>query len=325
MTTQISGQNAVFLRKEFYLPQIFKILESDLTFINPSKPGMIPAVKADGKAVNYKQETTSAGSDTHKKTPRVKTPTAKWAYVEIDQMEKKSAILQEKGVAIKIDRDAVTSVQGVDEIKRAFSKVSFWMAQAINTDIITAITDGATTPTWTPTAEWSEATATPVDDLLNLEPQMERDGYPYELTDVYVHKTNFAEMKGYLTSVDIADGKQKNIYGMPNISKDTIHVPVIQSDVHKLKSGLTEGYVLGLDRNNPCGTYYYNNDPMFAPAKIKYDTIEAGKKVTRTVNNIGINTHQYFDNDSHCQIIQLWYDGVAVVKEPYAALYDSGI
>lgn len=325
MTNKVSGQNDIFLRKEFYLPEIFKILERDLIFINPARPGMIPAIKADGRAVQYKQETTSANTDTNKKTPRVKTPAAKWAYVEIDQMEKKSAILNQKGVAIKIDRDAVTSVQGIDEIKRAYERVSYWIASSINTNIISTITTGATTPTWTPTAEWSESTATPVDDLINLEEQMEREGYPYQLTDLYINKTNWFELKKYLTSVDVTDAKQRDIYGVPAINKDSMNIPVIQGDVHKVVSGIDEGYVLGLDRNNPCGSYFYNNDPMFAPATIKYNTVEAGKKVTRSVKNLGINTHKYFDDDSHDTVIQIWYDGVGVVKEPYAALYDSGI
>lgn len=325
MGEQISGTNDKFLRKEFYLPKVFEIMNPDLAFIDSTKPGMLPTVPADGRAVNYKKETTSASSDTKKKTPRIRTESAEWTYVNITQMETASAILKSNGFAISIDRDAIRFTQGIDEIKRAFERVGFWLAEGINTDMVTAITGGATTPTWTPTAVWSAANATPVDDMIKLEAQMEREGYPYSMTDIYVHKDNWFELKGYLTSVDVELAKQRAVYGMPQIDKNTINIPVVQSDIHKCASGLSEGYALALDRNNPCGTVFYNNDPAFAPATIPYKTVVAGKEVTKQVKNFGINTHKYVEDDTHNTIIQLWYDMITVIKEPYAALYDSGI
>lgn len=321
----VTAPNETFLRKEFYVPRIFEIMEPQLWFLDNGMPGMLPIVKSDSKAVTYKKETTSAASDTQKRTPRAKTELAKWTYVNISQMTETSAILNSKGFAVKISRDAIRFTEGVDEIKRAFKRVGYYLAQSINTDITTAIIDGATTPDWTPHAVWSASDATPVDDLIRLEAQMEREGYPYELTDTLIHKTNFTELKAYLTSLDIDGTKQKDIYGQPQISKSKIDIPIIQGSVHKMQSGISEGSVIGLDRNNPCGTIYYNNDPKYSSENITYNTVVDGKVTPKTVPNIGINTHTYEDNESHATIIQLWYDMVTAVQEPYGALYDTGI
>ncbi|WP_135612318.1 hypothetical protein [Methanococcoides sp. AM1] len=117
--TQVSGQNQKFLRKEFVVGEVFKIMEPLHPFLE-----MLPKVKADARAVSYKQETVSASSDTKKK-PRTRTPSAAWTYLDITPMEMKSGLLNKKGFAIRIDEDAIDFTDGVDEIRRAYNKVAF--------------------------------------------------------------------------------------------------------------------------------------------------------------------------------------------------------
>ena len=317
--TQVSLPNDAFLRKEFVVPRIFQIMEPYLAFLN-----ILPKVKSDSRAIRYKQEAYSSSTDPKKKTPRRISPRSQWTYLDITQMEIKSAILNKEGFAIRIDEDAIQFTEGVDEINRAYNKVAYWLAQHLNTLTATALTDGATdlSTDWTPTAVWSDAGATPVDDLIRLEAQMEREGYPYVMTDIFIHKTNFYEMKAYLTSMDISDRKQKEIYGMPAISRHAITIPVVGSTIHKLLSGgIDEGYILALDAKNPAGTIYYNNNPKYSTEKIAYKTSEGMK----TVQNIGFNFNRYVDDETHDTVMQFWIDQVCVVKEAYAALYDSGI
>lgn len=325
MALQISGPNAKFLKTEFIAPRILEILEPNLAFIQPGKSGMLPMVKANAPSVAYKKETTSASSDSKKVKPRKKTPGTEWTYVTIDQLTQDTALLGSNGFAVRIDRDAIRFTEGIDEIKRAYNRIGYWTAEYINDQIISEITTNATTPTWTPTAVWSAATATPVEDLIKLYGQMKREGYPYRMTDVYLHDTNWQELLLYLTNVDVDGAKQKAFYGVPEIDQDVIRVPVVKSDIHSLMSGLDEGYALGLDRNNPCGTVYYNVDPAFGSAKITYNTVENGKKTAKTINNPGINVHQYVDDDTHEVVIQVWVDFGVAIKEQYAALYDSGV
>lgn len=309
--------NEKFLRKEVVLSKVFEIMEPYLVFHD-----ILPKVKAPERVVRYKQETTSASTDAKKKTPKTRTPGSKWAQLGITPMTIKAGVLNQEGFEIRIDEDAVQYAAGVDQIKRAYNRAAYWLAEHINTSIATALIAGATTPTWTPTAAWSAATATPVTDLRTFRHQMKREGYPYILSDVFVHSDNLDELSGYLTDVSIGDLKQREIFGMPKITDDYIDIPVIHTQVHGLMSGITEGNLLGIDRRNPAGTFFYNNNPKYGSETIKYRNSE-GKLVT--VPNFGINVHKYHDDESHDEVFQLWVDSTTEIMEPYAALYDTGI
>lgn len=315
--TQVSLPNDAFLRKEFVVPRIFQIMEPYLAFLD-----ILPKVKTDSRAIRYKQEAYSASSDTKKKTPRRISPGSRWTYLDITQMEIKSAILNKEGFAIRIDEDAVQFTEGVDEINRAYNKVAYWLAENLNTQTTTTLTGGLTASSVSTTV-WNDAAATPVADLINFEDEMVQEGYPYRITDVFIHQTNFKELKAYLTSMDIGDLKQKQIYGMPTVLNDTITIPVVSSTIHRLLSGLDEGALLALDAKNPAGTIFYNNNPKYASEKVAYKTSDGKMK---TVQNIGFNFNRYEDNETHDTVMQFWLDQVCVVKETKAGRYlSSGI
>ncbi|MEA3282618.1 MAG: hypothetical protein U9Q68_08710 [Euryarchaeota archaeon] len=309
--------NEKFLRTEVVLSKVFEIMEPYLAFHD-----ILPKVRAPERVVRYKQETVSASTDTKKKTPRTRTPGSKWAQLGVTPMKIKAGVLNQEGFEIRIDEDAVQYSSGIDQIKRAYNRAAYWLAEHVNTSIATALTAGATTPTWTPTAVWSDATASPVVDLLDFRHQMKREGYPYKLSDVFIHNDNLNELRTYLTTIDVNDLKQKAIFGMPDIADDYIDIPVVHARMHGLMSGITEGYILGIDRRNPAGTFFYNNNPKYGSETIKYRNSE-GKLVT--VPNFGINVHRYHDDESHDEVFQLWVDSTTEIMEPYAALYDSGI
>lgn len=318
--TQVSGTNDRYLKKEVALPIIYRIMNPNLIWTD-----MIPRVASTSRAIQYKYDAYSRSSDPKKETPPIHTESAKFPELDKTRMSSAAAILKKQGFQMRVDRDAVTKVDGVNEITEAYETAGFWLAEYINTAVLAALTAGATTPTWTPTGVWSGTTATPVDDLIRLGAQMDREGYPFRMTDIFVEKDNWYELKAYLTSVDVEDAKQKSMYGVPEVSTDRIHVPVVGADIHKVMSGLTHGYVLALDSNNPAATTHYYNDPKYASQKVSYKTIVDGKEVTKSVPNIGIHFHQYEENDTHDTVMQFWYDNITVVKKPYGLLYDSGI
>lgn len=319
---QVSGTNDRYLKKTVALPVIFKIMEPNLIWTD-----RVPAVGSSTRAVQYKYDTYSKSSDPKKETAPIHAESAKFPELDKTRMSSGAALTIGRGFSMRVDRDAVTQVDGANEITEAYETAGFWLAEYINTNILSALTGGATTPTWTPTAEWSgaTATATPVDDLIKLGAEMDREGYPFRMTDIFVDKTNWYELKSYLTSIDIGDFKQKTMYGVPEITQDRIHVPVVGADVHKVMSGLTHGYVLAIDANNPAATTHYYNDPKYSTATVSYETMVDGKPVRKTVNNIGIHFNQYEENDTHDTILQFWVDNVTVVKKPYGLLYDNGI
>jgi len=319
--TQVSLPNEKFLRKEFVVPKIFEIMEPYLAFLD-----VLPKVKSDSRAIRYKQESVSASTDPKKKTPRSITPGSRWTYVDITQMEIKSALLNKEGFAVRIDEDAVQFTEGVDEINRAYKKIGFWLAEHINTLTATALTSGVTASGVTPTAVWDHADATPVADLIEFEDDMVLEGYPYRMTDVFIEQVNFKELKAYLTSLDIGDLKQKQIYGMPLVKNDAITIPVVGGTVRRLMSGLVHGSYLVLDSNHPAATIFYNNNPRYATPSISYKMVVDGKIVNKTETNIGFSFNKYVDDETHDTVMQFWIDQVCVVKEPNAGRYKvSGI
>lgn len=318
----VSAPNEEFLTKKFVIPQMFEIMNPLLAWTD-----IFPMVQSTAPVVGYKQETVSDSTDTKKEKPKLKTTTGQWTYVNISQFSMKSAILNKKGFAIKIDQDALDYTEGVDEIQRAFRKTAFWIAEDFNDRISDEITASGTdlAGDWAPTQVWSDANATPIADLEDLEDCFIREGYPYRLTDVFIHKDNFKELKKYLTALDINQYKQENLYGSPkNGNRDSIEIPVVGTTVHRLLSGVAEGSIIAIDRNNPGMTVFYNPSRRYSVLNGNYTTMVNGQKISKSLA-YGFNYNRYTDQETHEEVIQLWYDNVPVVKEPYAIATDSGI
>jgi hypothetical protein len=318
----VTSPNEEFLTKKFIIPKLYEIMNPLLAWTD-----IFPMVKSTAPVIGYKQESTSDSGDTKKGKPKLKTTSSQWTYVSISQFSMKAAIMNKKGFAIKIDQDALDYVEGVDEIDRAIRKVAFWIAEDFNDRIASEITASATalSTNWGTAAEWSADTCTPIADLEDLEDCFIRDGYPYRLTDVYVHKTNFKELKKYLTSVDINQYKQENLYGVPdNGGRDSLNIPVVGATVHRLLSGISEGAIIGLDRNNPGITIFYNQSPKYSVMPGQYTTMVDGQKISKSLS-YGFNFNRYANNETHEEVLQFWYDNAPVMLEPYAVATDTGI
>lgn len=318
----VTAPNEEFLTKRFLIPKMYEIMNPLLAWTD-----IFPQVRATAPVVAYKQEITSDSGDTKKERPKLMTTSGQWTYVEISQFTMKAANLNKRGFAIKIDQDALDYVEGVDEIQRALRKTGFWIAEDYNTRISDEILASGTALAgdWNPAAEWSDANAAPISDLEDLEDAFIREGYPYRLTDVFVHKDNFKELKKYLTSIDINQYKQEKLYGTPNNgNRDTLEIPVVGATVHRLLSGISEGSIIAIDRNNPGITIFYNQSPRYSAMSGTYETMQNGQKISKSLS-YGFNMNKYFDNETHQTIIQMWYDNVPVTIEPYAIATDTGI
>jgi hypothetical protein len=318
----VTAPNEEFLTKRFLIPKMYEIMNPLLAWTD-----IFPQVRATAPVVAYKQEITSDSGDTKKERPKLMTTSGQWTYVEISQFTMKAANLNKRGFAIKIDQDALDYVEGVDEIQRALRKTGYWIAEDYNTRISTEIANSGTdlAGEWNPAAEWSDANAAPISDLEDLEDAFIREGYPYRLTDVFIHKDNFKELKKYLTSLDIDQYKHEKLYGTPNNgNRDTLEIPVVGATVHRLLSGISEGSIIAIDRNNPGITIFYNQSPRYSAMSGTYETMQNGQKISKSLS-YGFNMNKYFDNETHQTIIQMWYDNVPVTIEPYAIAIDTGI
>lgn len=313
---QISGVNDRFLQQPVVLSEILRVMEPDMKFMD-----LLPFVNSEGMPVVYGKKG-SASADTKKQTPRLTTPSSKFPEVQISRITKSTAITKAEGLAIRLDKDAIKLPAGRDMIMDGYQTVGYWLAEYLNTQIYTVLRAGGTDAGITPTA-WSAATATPIADMKNFKNAMKREGYPYRLTDAFVDQTNLGEMEGYLIASEIPQYRDAAI----NVPlTDAFTMPIEGKPIlHGLSSGITHGDIFMLDRNHPAGAMFYNNDPQFSTQEIQYETVVNGAPVVKTVPNFGLNTHQFFEDDTHDTVIQLWMDSVVVVKDAYGYLYDNGL
>lgn len=316
----VSGTVERWLQKDAALRVVYSKLEPALMFTD-----YVTLMKEDTNGFMYSFDSGGMSGDSKKEQPPIHASGAKFPELDISRESVASALTQENGFSLRVPRDVIKSAGAVNYIQKCYKRAGFWMAEWIDNQILSVYTGNATTPTWTPNAVWSAGTATPVDDLIALGEQMDREGYPYRMSDIFVHKTNWYELKRYLTSVDIGDLKQKTMYGIPEVTKDIISVPIVDSEVHKVMSGLSEGYILAIDRNNLAVETHYYNDPEFSQPVISYPTVVDGKSVTKTVKNLGVHFKQYKEEESNDTILQFWCDQKSVMTQAYAALYGSGI
>jgi hypothetical protein len=313
----VSGSNDRFLRKEVAIRIAYERMEPNLVWTD-----FLPAIKEESNAFMFSVDSVGKAADTKKEKPSRYTQGA--GFPEIDRSRKvtQAELTKSNGFSMRIGREVIRSMSGVNEINDCYNYAGYWLAEYINASVISALIAGATTPTWTPTAVWSDPTSTPVEDLRLLKYCMRREGYPFRLTDTFVHIDNFREYEGYLTNFPMTAGQQ-SLFGIPDGS-DAIKTP-IGAIIRGLDSGITEGYILGVDQNNPAAEIHYYNDLAYTMAEFSYKTMVNGVPTVKPVTNIGIHFKQYEEDDTHDTILQFWVENKTVVTKPYGLLYDSGI
>lgn len=315
--TQQSGTSERFLQKDVVLSEIMRVMEPDLAFLD-----LVPSIDSEGQPVVYGIKN-SKSADARKQQARTITPSSVFPEIQITRMTKGTALLNKEGLSIRLDEDALRLPAGKDMLMDSYQSIGAWMAETINTAIYTVLRAGGTDAGITPAAIWSAATATPVEDLRNFKNAMKREGYPYRMTNAFVHMNNLNELEGFLMSSEIAALRDLVFKSNP---MDTISLPLSGNlTVKGLFSGVTDGDILGVDKANPGAAVYYYNDPKYSAQKVSYETIIDGKPVVKQVPNFGLSTHQFFDDDSHETVVQIWCDYKPVVKDAYSILYDNGL
>lgn len=315
---QVSGTNARFLQTPVILSEVMRVMEPELKFIN-----LIPFVNTGGQPVVYGIKN-SKSSDGKKQVPRMTTPSSRFAEVQISRMTKDTAITSSEGLSIRFDSSALQLPAGRDMIMDGLQTVGYWIAESINTNIYSTLDAGSTDAGITPTAVWSATTATPMQDMLNFKNAMKREGYPYRLTDAFTHTNSLNEMEGYLLGSELPAYRDA-VINAP--LQDAIVLPMEGKPVlHGCFSGVTDGDILGIDRRNPAASLYYNNDAEFGtPESISYETVVNGVTTNKTVQNFGLSSYQYREDDTHDTVVQVWCDYVCKVKDAYGIISDNGL
>ncbi len=318
-----------YLQPGFAIRKVYEIVEPNLIF------GDVVAgpVQEDKASFLYMYDDVGISGDTKKQTaPRFEVG-GDLPRLDFSVPSTAAAITEAKGFEIAIPRALVRDgIAGEAALDRVMRRAGYILAEQINTVILAAMTGGATGSTTnfaTSVAAggvWSGADATPITDMTALAQDMDVEGYPYRLTDVFMNKAGFYELKDYLNFVDGDQFSDQRITGQM-INRDTIYVKQADVTCHKVMSGLTDSNILGVDMNNPGGELHVYNDPAFAlgsPA-ITYKTIENGKSTTKTAPNVGIHFYSYMEDDTKNTVLQYWFENKTAITQPLALQYVSGI
>lgn len=323
LADHLSGPNAQFLRKTFIVPKVFELMEPNLVF-----SGMFPAVAVDARTVITSKDNYSANTDPLKVWPARLTESSDWPNVSVTPITQDSAMLQKHGLQMKVGEDVMKTAADQQIVMKEISRVAFWLAQFLNANIgSTLVAEGTDlAANWAPTKVWSDiSSATPIEDLVKFKRLMRRSDKPFACTDIYINTADYNDLELYLIDVN-ADLAKRQMIGSTTVGEDSVYIPALRATVHRVDDGVDEGRILGIDRANPAGTYYYYNDNRYGSQSISYPVrSETGQRVMKTVPGFGLNTHQYFDDKSHEIITQFWFDGVFVVEEPYGVITDTGI
>ena len=319
----VSGTNDRFLNMGVAIREVYAKVEPNLIF-NDWLEG---PVQEDKAAFIYLYDSENTSSDSKKQTAPRFVVGADLPRIDFSVPSTASAITEAKGFEVALPRAIVRDgVAGRNAILRTYQKAGFILAEQMNTAALSAITAGATTPTWTPTAVWSDDTATPVKDLMDFAKVFDQEGYPYKFTDGFVNKDGFYELKEYLNFLDGTQFNDQRPVGTM-IDRDTIYVKQADATIHKVMSGMTDSYLLGMDKNNLGAEMHTYSDPSFAMtgASVSYPTIENGKTVTKSAPNLGLHFYSYMEDDTKDTIMQFWFENKVVVTQALALQYDSGI
>lgn len=273
-------------------------LEQNLDFKD-----MFPVVRTDALSFAYFKDLTTAGADIASGVQA--TPSDLMELGELDNIETSSFNMEYGGMnrfgyQMSFSKRQLREAAIVDEISRGVDRAVFGIAKKMNDDIITSIKavgqslgNGA--------ADWGSASATPVEDLLTFKNASMVEGYPYELTDMYLHQNNYFELMKYIQGIDI-NWVQSPFGGVADL-------PVINGvKLHNVRSTqLVEDSYIGADARFPGITIY--------------EYVDSQKS---TIENGHVNMNVYEEEKyPYNTVVEMFVERGLAPKLPYALYYDA--
>lgn len=233
---------------------INKKLEAQLDFNN-----VFPTVPTDALGFTYFQDTASAGDDINNGVQAKPSPlleAAELDEIEMSTINTKSGVMERYGYQLKFSKKQLRQKEIIDEITRGVDRAVFGISRKRNDDIVNVIKNVSNDVTEVAgEAQWDADGADPVTDILSFAEASVIEGYPYELNNLYLHKTNYFEILKYIQNVDInwvqspfQSGKK-----VPEINGVMVH--------NAMTTQITEGDYLGIDSRYPGISIYEYLDP----------------------------------------------------------------
>jgi hypothetical protein len=278
----------IFYRPQYQARALYEIMSPDLIFDE-----MWPHIPTPDLAVNIPKKTASGTrfSDSSDARKTYAPPWRPGADITVDTItpgEWESHTLKTYARAFVVDLAAASNPMQMQWIADTRKRIGLWMREQINADVVKAVTNDFSVTTTTDVAAiadkfehiasdvgyedtkgflagvidsanfWDEGGADPVTDVMDLDTAFgDQDGYPFELTDLYMTK-NAANM--FSKFVVRAGGKwAKDPTGSGYITDQVAGVAfhALKGDTSGWDVTAGDDFVMGLDRNWPCAETYY--------------------------------------------------------------------
>lgn len=289
------------LQPRFLEGIVNKKMEQQLDFL-----GIFPEVQTDALSFSYFEDTTNAGADIASGTMGTPNPLgeiSELSEIEVSRISMQHGAMERFGYQLRFSKRQLRESAVVDEISRAVDRAAFGMAKKMNDDRVDklkAVSNDITEVSGA--AVWDNAAATPVEDILSFVEASMVEGYPYELNELFLHKTNYFELMKYLQGIDI------NWVRDP-LSPEGRTMPVVNGvKVNNLHSTqLAEGAYIGLDNRYPAITVYKYLDP-------EHSTIADGR--------VNVNTYTE-ERHPYNIVVELYAEMGLALKVPNAVSYKS--
>ena len=318
-----------FLRPEFQARDLDELMAPLLIWDD-----FMPKQTVDANTFTYQLETTGAGAgtrgssatDVRKEYAPLRADASEFAYVTVSPLEMAVGVLQARGVAFKLTEAARHDHERlkIDPLARTRRRVAYWLAEQINADMVTTLTNsfsvtntddtdmedimslstdfgtettvGNLTGTIDATYNWDLPDANPVRDILDLQTVFEdQDGYNYGLTDIYMRYRDLHLLSTFITETG-ADWVRDPLGGFQASNVAGINFHGVKNAAG-FPTTTGDGYLLGLDANNPGAQTYQNFSSEFP---------QAGN----------MSFHSYLDDATHDFHYQMFYTRGTVVVEP---------
>ena len=289
------------LRKEFIEQSILTKLSPKLPFLD-----LFPVVDLQGASTfQYSQDTTTAADDITAgvmSAPVDMSELGQMTKVKVSPISRKVGDTYSFGYKLEFSKQVTRENGFVDEILRAYDRVTYGMTKKINDDIYTNMSTFASAPAgtlgdgvWSASGNSIPTSSSISDDIIGMEDAFDQEGWDYEMTDLYLNKRQYYAVKRYYRATEVGQFDPNDVEGLK---------------LNNTKSGVTSGTAFGIDMNVKPITIYKNTDPDFSSAP------------ESSIININKFRQQEYP---HKDVIEIWAEMGLAMKQPYAVQKTTGL
>ena len=234
---------------------IEKKLEQELIFEN-----MFPKININELSFTYMKDISSATEDIMsglQGKPGLLNEVGTLSDIEVSSIDVEYGSMQRVGYKMSFAKSILRESTVIDEISRAVDRAAYGMAQYANQAIVSTIMNIKNQVNeYVTDVKWDSVDANPVQDILKILESTLLPEYPYMLTDLFLHQTQYFQLLSYIQNKPYVPWTQSPF-------KNDVEVPTINGvRIHNIgQLVLDDGDYIGIDSRYPGITVFQYIDP----------------------------------------------------------------